>query len=134
MILLDTHVLLWLDSDAPQLGAETRHVIQQAWQSNQVAVSAISFWEVAMLQQRGRIALATPPSAWRDDWQAAGLLELPLHGNVALNAVALKNFHADPADRFIAATALEHAAVLISADQAILHWADGSLNRLDARR
>jgi PIN domain nuclease of toxin-antitoxin system len=133
VILLDTHVLLWLDSDAPQLGAQTRQVIQEAWQSNQVAVSAISFWEVAILQQRSRIALAAPPTAWRDDWQAAGLLELPLHGNVALAAVALQNFHADPADRFIAATALEHSAVLISADQAILTWPDGSLNRLNAR-
>ena len=56
MILLDTHVLLWLDSDSPQLGAQARQVIQEAWQADQVAVSAISFWETAMLQQRGRIA------------------------------------------------------------------------------
>ena len=133
MILLDTHALLWLDSDSPQLGEQTRQVIQEAWQADQVAVSAISFWETAMLQQRGRIELATAPTIWRDDWQAAGLRELPLNGNIALAAVALKDFHADPADRFITATALEQNALLISADQAILNWPDASLTRLDAR-
>ena len=133
MILLDTYVLLWLDSDAPQLGQQARQVIQEAWQADQVAVSAISFWEAAMLQERGWIALATTPSNWRNDWQAAGLRELPLTGRVALAAVALKGFHADPADRFIKATALEHDALLITADQAILNWPDRSLNRLDAR-
>lgn len=134
MILLDTHVLLWLDSDAPQLGAEARSVIQAAWQVNAVAVSAISFWEVAMLQQRDRISLPVPPQRWRDDWRAAGLMEVPVHGHVALAAVALETFHADPADRFIAATALEHNAELITADQAILSWSNTALNRRDARR
>ena len=133
MILLDTHVLLWLDSDSPQLGAQARQVIQEAWQADEVAVSAISFWEAAMLQQRGRVALTTTPTTWRDDWQAAGLRELPLNGSIALAAVTLQDFHADPADRFITATALEHNALLISADQAILNWPDRSLNRLDAR-
>lgn len=133
MILLDTHVLLWLNSDAPQLGAQARQEIQEAWQADQVAVSAISFWETAMLQQRGRIALTAAPTTWRDDWQAAGLRELPLNGNIALAAVALQDFHADPADRLIAATALEHNALLISADQGILNWTNRSLNRLDAR-
>jgi PIN domain nuclease of toxin-antitoxin system len=133
LILLDPHVLLWLDSDAPQLGVQARQEIQEAWQADQVAVSVISFWEAAMLQQRGRIALAATPATWRDDWQAAGLKELPLTGSVALAAVALQGFHADPADRFITATALEHNALLITADQAILNWPDRSLNRLDAR-
>jgi len=133
VILLDTHVLLWLNSDAPQLGAQARQEIQEAWQADQVAVNAISFWETAMLQQRGRIALTAAPTTWRDDWQAAGLRELPLNGNIGLAAVALQDFHADPADRLIAATALEHNALLISADQGILNWTNRSLNRLDAR-
>jgi PIN domain nuclease of toxin-antitoxin system len=133
VILLDTHVLLWLDSDAPQLGPQARQAIQEAWQADRVAVSAISFWEAAMLQQRSRIALATTPTTWREDWQAAGLRELPLNGSIALAAVALRDFHADPADRFITATALEHDALLITADQAILHWTDRSLHHLDAR-
>jgi PIN domain nuclease of toxin-antitoxin system len=126
VILLDTHVLLWLDSDAPQLGPEARRRIEQAWRSDQVVVSAISFWEVAMLEKRGRIALERTPRQWRDDWCAAGLKERPVD--------ALEAFHADPAGRFIVATALTEQALLISADLAILNWSDSSLNRLDARR
>jgi len=133
VILLDTHVLLWLDSDAPQLGPQARQAIQEAWKADQVAVSAISFWEAAMLKQRGRISLATTPATWREDWHVAGLRELPLNGSIALAAVALRDFHADPADRFITATALAHDALLITADQAILNWPDRSLNRLNAR-
>ena len=133
MIVLDTHVLLWLDSDAPQLGEEARRLIEQAWRSDQVLVSAISFWEVAMLEKWGRIALESTPQQWRDDWRGAGLKEYPVDSRVALTAVALEAFHADPADRFIVATALTEQALLISADLAILNWSGRTLNRLDAR-
>ncbi|MCP9882272.1 type II toxin-antitoxin system VapC family toxin [Cyanobium sp. Alchichica 3B3-8F6] len=132
MILLDTHVLLWLDRDDAQLGSQARQAIREAWEHGQVAVSAISFWEAAMLERRGRIQLGLPPARWRADWLEAGLLELPLEGGVALQAVELDAFHADPADRFIAATAIWHRATLLTADQAILNWA-GSLERLDGR-
>ena len=132
MILLDTHVLLWLDRDDAQLGHQARKTIAQAWERCQVAVSVISFWEAAMLNRRGRIHLGLPPERWRADWLEAGLLELPLEGGIALQAVELDAFHADPADRFIAASAIWHRATLLTADQAILNW-PGSLQRLDGR-
>ena len=132
MILLDTHVLLWLDRDDAQLGHQARKTIAQAWERCQVAVSVISFWEAAMLNRRGRIHLGLPPERWRADWLEAGLLELPLEGGIALQAVGLDAFHADPADRFIAASAIWHRATLLTADQAILNW-PGSLQRLDGR-
>ena len=132
MILLDTHVLLWLDRDDAQLGHQARKTIAQAWERCQMAVSVISFWEAAMLNRRGRIHLDLPPERWRADWLEAGLLELPLEGGIALQAVELDAFHADPADRFIAASAIWHRATLLTADQAILNW-PGSLQRLDGR-
>jgi PIN domain nuclease of toxin-antitoxin system len=132
VILLDTHVLLWLDRDDAQLGGQARQAIRKAWERGQVAVSVISFWEVAMLERRGRIHLGLPPERWRADWLEAGLLELPLEGGIALQAVELGAFHADPADRFIAASAIWHRATLLTADQAILNWS-GSLDRLDGR-
>jgi PIN domain nuclease of toxin-antitoxin system len=95
-------------------------------------VSVISFWEAAMLKRRGRIHLGLPPERWRADWLEAGLLELPLEGGIALQAVEMDAFHADPADRFIAASAIWHRATLLTADQAILNW-PGSLERLDGR-
>jgi PIN domain nuclease of toxin-antitoxin system len=131
VILLDTHVLLWLDRDDASLGAQARATITQAWQAGSVAVSAISFWEAALLDQRGRIALGRSAAQWRSDWLEAGLQELPLDGATALVGAALKDFHADPADRFITATALRHRACLLTADRLILAW-PGSLQRTPA--
>lgn len=132
MILLDTHVLLWLDRDDPALGAGSRAAIESAWKAGAVAVSAISFWEVAMLDIRGRIVLPQPPTGWRRDWLEAGLLEQPLDGAAALHAAALDVFHPDPADRFIVGTALAAGATLLTADQAVLRW-PGPLTCEDAR-
>ena len=131
MILLDTHVLLWLDRDDASLGAQARSVIAQAWEAGSVAVSVISFWEAALLDQRGRIALGRSASQWRSDWLEAGLRELPLDGATALVGAALKDFHSDPVDRFITATALRHRACLLTADRSILAW-PGSLQRTPA--
>jgi PIN domain nuclease of toxin-antitoxin system len=87
-----------------------------------VAVCAISFWEVAMLAARGRIELRQSAESWRVDWLRAGLEEIALDGTLAVAAAALTEFHPDPADRFIAATAMGRAATLITADQAMLRW------------
>ncbi|MCP9914498.1 type II toxin-antitoxin system VapC family toxin [Cyanobium sp. BA20m-14] len=121
-----------MDRNDAQLGHQARKTIAQSWERCQVAVSVISFWEAAMLNRRGRIHLGLPPERWRADWLEAGLLELPLEGGIALQAVELDAFHADPADRFISASAIWHRATLLTADQAILNW-PGSLERLDGR-
>lgn len=131
MILLDTHVLLWLDRDDASLSVQARARIGEAWDAGRVAVSAISFWEVALLQQRGRVALRCSASQWRSDWLEAGLQELPLDGATALLGASLSDFHADPADRFIAATALHHRACLLTSDRLILAW-PGTLLRSPA--
>jgi PIN domain nuclease of toxin-antitoxin system len=67
LILLDTHVLLWLDSADPRLGAEARVAIDEAHRAGELAVSAISFWETAMLIEKGRLQLDLPVHAWRQD-------------------------------------------------------------------
>ena len=122
MILLDTHVLLWLDREDPALGPSSRERIRTAWEQGSVAVCAISFWEVAMLAARGRIDLRQSPESWRGDWLRAGLVEIALDGALAVAAAELAEFHPDPADRFIMVTALARAATLAMADQAILGW------------
>lgn len=72
-----------------------------------------------------------PASEWRSDWLEAGLQELPLDGATALLGAGLAAFHADPADRFITASALRHRACLLTADRGILAW-PGSLQRIPA--
>lgn len=133
MLLLDTHALVWMDADDAALGPQARQAIRQAWSVGEVAASAISFWEVAMLAQRGRLQLPVPPNTWRADLLEAGVREIPLDGRVAVAAAALEDLHRDPADRFIVATAVANSAVLMTAYAGILDWA-GELSRVDARR
>ena len=133
MIILDTHALLWLDQDSESLGPGARSVIERAWRTSSVAVVAISFWECAVLEQRGRISLPKAPEVWRLELLSSGIREVPLSGALAILAASLNDFHKDPADRFIAAGALAEQATLLTADQAILEWS-GPLMRQDARQ
>ena len=130
-MLLDTHVLVWLDEGSDKLGKQARHAIEAAFEADSLAVCAISFWELAMLQQRGRIALP-PIRAWRGELLDMGLREITVDGEIGLAAAELQEFHPDPADRLIVAAARAHDAVLVSADARILEWR-GTLARVDAR-
>jgi PIN domain nuclease of toxin-antitoxin system len=96
-------------------------------------VSAVSFWEVAMLCQKQRLQLTLSVIEWRDKLLRNGLRELPLTGEIAVLATQLPDFHADPADRFITATAVLSEAILVTADNLILNWT-GTLQRQDAQR
>lgn len=128
MIVLDTHALIWLDQGSNQLGNRTIALADEALAENALFVSAISFWETAMLVSRGRITLSVDVDSWRQEMLSSGLGEIPLDGDIAIRAVRLPNFHADPADRFITATAQRLDAILITADQKILDW-QGDLHR-----
>lgn len=122
MILLDTHILVWVISGDPKIGRKARTLIEQHWKRATVAVSAISFWEIGMLQERGRLQLTATLREWRDEVIAAGVIELPLDGAVAVRALDLSALPGDPADRFIIATALLHGAALVTADEKLLNW------------
>ena len=131
MILLDTHVLIYLLFEESRLGRQSRQLIAEAWPDNNVAVSAITFWEVAMLHEKGRMTLLRDIDSWRDSLFDDGLTEIPVDGKIGIRANALRDFHADPADRIIVATALE-GHQLMTADRRILEW-PGALNRLSAK-
>ena len=132
MILLDTHVLVWLDGANPRLGGKAIEQIDAAFQSGHTAVSAISYWEVGTLIRKGRIQLEMDLLAWRDSFLRQGVQELPVTGDIGILASGFHGFHGDPADRLIAATALQHSATLITADQRILS-SELTVRILDAR-
>jgi len=107
-------------------------LVEQSLRDATLAASAISFWEVAMLHEKGRIDLRQDIRAWRTRLLDDGLIEIPVDGDIAIRANELTGLHADPADRLIIATALG-GHTLVTADARLLSWS-GRLSRQDARK
>ena len=113
------------------MGPEARRLFGQALQEHDVAVSAITFWEVGMRVQKGQLHFGLDIGAWRHDLLDQGVVELSVDGAIAARAGLLTDMHGDPADRIIVATA-QQGHQLLTADRRILEW-PGQLSRLDAR-
>jgi PIN domain nuclease of toxin-antitoxin system len=117
VIVLDTHAWIWLTSDPRRLGRSARAVLRR---ERSLGLAAISCWELATLEARGRIALDRDPVEWMEaSFDAEGIELLPLTPAVAAASAALKDFRGDPADRLIVATALTHGAMLVTKDERI---------------
>ncbi|WP_040851811.1 type II toxin-antitoxin system VapC family toxin [Thiorhodospira sibirica] len=121
MILLDTHIWVrWVDPSANPLPV---NIVAKIERAEQLAVSAITCWEVAWLVRRGRLELNLSLSDWLDQaLDGSGVICLPINRSIAVRAAALPEYHRDPADRLIIATAMERNAVLISLDGAFADY------------
>ena len=115
MIILDTHVIVWLASDPGQLSKPAIRLIEK--NPENLHVSVISAWEIALLVKRGRLILPIPPAEFINRAiRHHRLIELPLERRIAERAVALPDIHNDPFDRVLAAECLERGGILISRD------------------
>lgn len=123
-LLLDTHVLIWLAEGWEELPSASRRILDREAGKDGLAVSSISFWETAMLTARGRIGLTRSVAAWRQDVLAVpGLVELPITGGIAIEAVNLPgHLHGDPADRILVATARIEGLRLGTRDARLLDY------------
>lgn len=113
-VLLDTHVLLWWDSGGSRLSGEARRVIADP--VNQVFVSAVSIWEIAIKRRLGKLMFDGSPVAIIG---ANGFFELvvtPADGELA---GGLDGAHKDPFDKLLVAQAMRVGAVLVTADAAV---------------
>ena len=122
MIVLDTPVLIWWVNGDDRLSPPARAAIEATLAGNsQVLVSAISAWEIAMLVQRDRMALAMDLDEWLRSVQSLdGVALIPITPQVAAQSASLPGeFHKDPADRIIVALAREQNAPLVTADTKI---------------
>ena len=120
MILLDTHILVWLDQGSDLLGRRARKTIEDAYHQEEVAIATVSFWEIGMLIEQKRLEFEGKLTEWRVSLLNSGFIELPADGSVALTAAGLKDFPGDPADRMISATAIAEQARLVTADDRLL--------------
>lgn len=125
MLLLDTHVIVWLAEGLSELPETSRDLIDRAARKEGLAVSPISFWEIAMLHSRQRITLSLPVQQWRELVLGnPSITEVPLTGEVAIESVLLPgSFHNDPADRMLVATSRLNSWQLATRDSGILAYA-----------
>ena len=137
MIVLDTHVLIWVVDGDSRLGPTARAAIDEAGRADGIAVSAITPWEVTLLAEKGRLRLGSDAAVWINTvLDLPGVHLVPIEAAIAIDSVRLPgNFHADPADRLIIATARYCRAPLTTADRAILEYAAaGHVRVIDASR
>lgn len=117
MIVLDTHAWIWYVDDPEHLSAKVRAAVETAAESGDLYVSCISTWEVLMLEKKHRLKLSIPAEVWIERCQATGVFSfVPLDNSIGRLSVSL-GLHGDPADRFIAATAVYLGARLITKDR-----------------
>ena len=123
MILLDTHVWIWWVHADPHLTADARTLIQ-SHEGEGLGVSAISCWEVSKLVERKRLVLPTSLSDWMEQALGyPGIRLLPLTPEIAIESTQLPgDFHRDPADQILVATARVQGVPILTADQLILDY------------
>lgn len=115
-VLLDTHVVHWWSAEPQRVSEPAREALDQA---DELAVAAISWYELAWLAEHQRIAVSVPISSWLQGL-ALQVRTIPISPAIAHTAVSLpSSFPGDPADRLIYATTIENDLRLVSKDRAI---------------
>jgi PIN domain nuclease of toxin-antitoxin system len=124
LILLDTHVAVWFAAGI-ELKPRIVALIGEAAQQNSVFLSAISAWEIGVLVAKGRLVLAGSAEAYVPDlYSREGVVEEPVTSTIAeLSSRLPGDFHGDPADRIIVASAALRSATLVTRDDRILSYA-----------
>jgi PIN domain nuclease of toxin-antitoxin system len=123
MIVLDTHIWVWWVHDDAHLSAQQKKLIQGNEEQG-LGISIISCWEVAKLVEYKRLTLSCPVSEWFDEALAyPGVQLLNLTPQIAVESTQLPGeFHRDPADQIIVATARIYGSPLLTADDKILRY------------
>lgn len=122
-LLLDTHIWLWSLLEPDRISDRARAALTAP--ANTLALSPVSVWEALVLAEKGRVHLHPDPWSWiRTGLTVRPMREIPLTFEVAFASRSIRLGHGDPADRFIAATAMVHDLALVTADASLLRCPD----------
>jgi len=114
-LLLDTHVILWSAAEPERFPQDIAMELEN--ESNELWFSPISIWEILLLAEKRRIILkADHEKSIRKMLQNLPLREAVINQEVAIQSRYVDLPHKDPADRFLAATAMVYDLTLVTAD------------------
>lgn len=124
MILLDTCAAIWVADGATDIDPAVRATVENASREARLAISAITAWEIATLARRERLRVIGAVDEYvRRLFALPGVIEVPVDRRIAARAGALSEFHGDPADRIVVATALALKAAVCTRDRKIVGYA-----------
>jgi PIN domain nuclease of toxin-antitoxin system len=119
MILLDTHVLIWLAFEPAKLSKAAREAIRESSRTGGLGISAITLWEIAWLVTQHRIDFTGTPEALLEEISSRTAV-FPITSQIAILANQLPaTYSSDPSDRLIGGTALAEGIPLITKDRSI---------------
>jgi PIN domain nuclease of toxin-antitoxin system len=120
-VLLDTCSFLWLTIGAEELSDQAREIF--ADRANEVYLSTVSSWEIAVKYALGRLPLPEAPSRFVPARrQVYGIQELPLEEEAALYVARLPRLHTDPFDRMLICQYIVHGLAVLSPDPLIAQY------------
>jgi PIN domain nuclease of toxin-antitoxin system len=120
-LLLDTCTFLWFIAGASEVSADAKRLVVDP--GNEVFVSAVSAWEIAVKWMSGRLELAEPPGRFIPAQRRAhGFQALPLDEEAALHLARLPPLHRDPFDRMLVSQALVHGLTIVTPDELVTQY------------
>ncbi len=115
-LLLDTHIWIWYLLEDSRLSDNLQQIILN--ETNELWLSPISIWETLLLAEKGRLILEPTAVQWiQNSLKVLDTKEAPLSNEIAILSRQLQIVHQDPADRFIAATAVHYGLILATVDK-----------------
>jgi len=120
-LLLDTCTFLWIAAGAPDLSSRARELFADP--DNEVYLSVVSAWEIALKHSTGRLPLPEPPERFVPAERRRHAIDtLPLDEDTALHLARLPALHRDPFDRMLVCQAIVHGLVILGPDPLITQY------------